>query len=74
LVIDPEILGDRREFAKNVSALSARVKATKKLMGVEEILMPGERGDRLTKQRKEESTIEIEDNLYHALQKAAQDT
>ena len=36
--------------------------------------MSGERGDRLTKQRKEESTIEIEDNLYHALQKAAQDT
>lgn len=71
-VIDPEMLTDRKEFAKNVSALATHVKATKKLPGVKEILLPGERGDRLTKKRKAEGTIEIEDNLYHALQQAAQ--
>ncbi|MEK7544120.1 MAG: Ldh family oxidoreductase [Patescibacteria group bacterium] len=70
-VIDPEMLGDRKEFAKNVSALAVRVKATKKLPGVTEILMPGERGDKLTKQHKTEGTIDIEDNLYHALEEAA---
>lgn len=71
-VIDPEMLTDRKEFAKNVSALAARVKATKKLPGVKEILLPGERGDLLTKKRVSEGTIDIEDNLYHALQQAAQ--
>lgn len=71
IAIDPEILTDRTEFVKNVSALAARVKATKKLPGVIEILLPGQRGDRLTKKRREESVIDIEDNLYHALQSAA---
>lgn len=70
-VIDPEILTDRKEFARNVSALAARVKATKKLPGVMEILLPSERGDRLAKKRKGDGTIDIEDNLYRALQKAA---
>lgn len=72
IVIDPEMLTDRKEFARNVSALAARVKATKKLPGVTEIFMPGERGDRLTKKRKGDGTIDIEDNLYHSLQIAAQ--
>lgn len=71
-VIDPEMLGDRKEFAKNISALATRVKATKKLPGVKEILLPGERGDKLTKSRLASGTIDIEDNLYHALQQAAQ--
>ncbi len=70
-VIDPEMLTDRKEFAKNVSALAARVKATKKLPEVSEILMPGERGDLLTKKRLSDGTIDIEDNLYHALVEAA---
>lgn len=71
-VIDPEMLGDRKEFAKNVSALAARVKVTKKLPGVTEILLPGERGDRITKKRMNQRTIDIEDNLYRALQQAAE--
>lgn len=71
-VIDPEILTDRKEFAKNVSALAERVKATKKLPGVTEILLPGERGNKLTKKRLKSGEIEIEDNLYHALQQAAE--
>ncbi|MBI5620694.1 Ldh family oxidoreductase [Candidatus Gottesmanbacteria bacterium] len=70
-VIDPEMLTDRTEFAKNVTALAARVKTTKKLPGVSDVLMPGERGDLLTKKRMSEGAIDIEDNLYHALQNAA---
>jgi len=49
------------------------VKATEKLPDVAEILLPGERGDKLTKERLSQGTIDIEDNLYHALQKAAQE-
>lgn len=71
--IDPEMLTDRKEFARNVSALAARVKTTKKLPGVTEILLPGERGDKLTKSRLASGTIDIEDNLYRALQQAAQE-
>ncbi len=71
IAIDPEMLTDRKAFAHNVAALAAKVKATKKLPGVKEILLPGERGDRLAKKRKQEGVIEIEDNLYHALQQAA---
>ncbi|MBI3956104.1 Ldh family oxidoreductase [Candidatus Gottesmanbacteria bacterium] len=71
IAIDPEILTDRKEFAKNVSTLIAHVKKTKKLPGVKEIFMPGERGDRITKQRLHSGEIEIEDNLYHELKKTA---
>ncbi len=71
IAIDPEILTDRKAFAKNVAALAAKVTVTKKLPGVKEILLPGQRGDQLTKKRKAAGMIDIEDNLYHALQQAA---
>lgn len=70
-VIDPELLTDRVEFAKQVSQMVKKVKSTKKLPGVEEILVPGERGNRLTKQRLDAQEIEIEDNLYKELKNAA---
>lgn len=72
IAMDPELLIDREQFAKNVSRLAARVKETKKLPGVEEILLPGERGNRLTKSRRSSGEIEIEDNLYRELQKIAE--
>lgn len=67
--IDPGLLIDKEEFKKNVSQLVEKVKSAKKLPGVEEILVPGERGDRLTQQRLESEEIEIEDNLYTELKK-----
>ena len=67
IVIDPELLTDREEFKKNVAALGQKVKNTKKLPGVQKIYLPGERGNNLTKQRIDNNTIEIEDNLYRQL-------
>ena len=68
-----EKLADYKEqFKKNVSVMAQKVKATKKLLGVKEIFVPGERGDRLTKERMASGTIDIEDNLYHELQKVTQ--
>ncbi|MBU1326954.1 hypothetical protein KKC61_02325 [Patescibacteria group bacterium] len=46
-----------------------RCKSTKKLPGVTEIMLPSERGNRLTRQRLESGEIEIEDNLYNELKK-----
>lgn len=71
MALDPSLLVEPDEFKKNISALAARVKQIKKLPGVQEILLPGERGDRLTNERLASGEIDIEDNLYHELQKVA---
>jgi LDH2 family malate/lactate/ureidoglycolate dehydrogenase len=69
--LDPEILGDREEFIRNASKIIARVKGTKKLPGVEEIFVPGERGSRRARQHRESGMIEIEDNLLEELRSVA---
>jgi L-2-hydroxycarboxylate dehydrogenase (NAD+) len=71
LAIDPDLFGDREAFIHNVSILIERVKATKKLPGVEEIFVPGERGNRQAAEIQASGTIELEDNLLEALRQAA---
>ena len=71
LAFDPELLGNRDGFIDSVTTLIQKVKATKKLPGVTEIFVPGERGNRLTNQAIESGTIEIEENLLEGLRKAA---
>ncbi|MDQ3098219.1 MAG: Ldh family oxidoreductase [bacterium] len=68
-VLDPELLTDAEEFKKNVTLMKERVKATKKLPGVEEIFVPGERGDRLAQSRIDAGEMEIEDSLVVELKK-----
>jgi L-2-hydroxycarboxylate dehydrogenase (NAD+) len=67
--IDPELLTDRHDFTKNVSAIVSKVKSTKKLQGVEEIFVPGEKENRLVRERLETGLIDVEDNLLAALRK-----
>ncbi len=43
--IDPELLTDREAFKKEVTAMITKVKGTKKLPGVTDIFVPGERGN-----------------------------
>ncbi len=69
--IDPGILGDRDEFVRNVVLLCRKVKGSRKLPGVEEIFLPGERGSLLARQRLARDEIEVEDNLLAALRKIA---
>jgi LDH2 family malate/lactate/ureidoglycolate dehydrogenase len=71
LAIDPDLLGDRDEFISNVTTLIGEVKATAKLPGVDEIFVPGERGNRQVSRIRESGTIEIEDNLLEELKKVA---
>ena len=71
MVLDPEMLVDKKTFMDNVEAMQKRLKTVKKLPGVKKIILPSERGDKLTKQRLASGEIEIEDNLYKKLQEAA---
>lgn len=69
--IDPELLGDREEFAKKATQLVETVKSAKKLPGVTEIYLPGEKGNAVTKKHVTEGMIEVEDNLLQQLKAAA---
>jgi L-2-hydroxycarboxylate dehydrogenase (NAD+) len=71
LAIDPDLFGDRDEFISNVTTLVENVKATKKLPGIDEIFVPGERGNRHSARIKKSGTIDIEENLLEELRKVA---
>lgn len=70
IAIDPELLADRDTFETRVSAFVERIKGAHKLEGVEEILVPGERGDRLLEQAEKSGMVEIDGALWTALQQA----
>jgi LDH2 family malate/lactate/ureidoglycolate dehydrogenase len=72
VVIDPELLGDRETFAQRIGELAAKVKATQRLPGVDEILIPGERGNRILEAVLAADAIDVEDKLWAALQEKAQ--
>lgn len=72
IAIDPEILGGLQAVKEGVTQMIEKVKATKKLPGVKEILVPSERGDKMTRESLNSGEIEIEDNLYSELKKVAE--
>lgn len=63
MAINPNIFLDESEFKKNVSLMVSKIKSSRKLNGVNEILVPGERGNRLTNERLSSGEIEVEENL-----------
>ena len=70
--IDPELLAeDLASFQAGVSDLLARVKRLKRLPGVDEILTPGERGDRVYAELMAAGAIEIDDGVWRELREAA---
>jgi L-2-hydroxycarboxylate dehydrogenase (NAD+) len=74
LVVDPDILGGRETFLDGVKKIVAKTKKARRLPDVEEILVPGERGARQSRQVIASGEIEIEENLFEQLKKAAQAT
>ena len=72
LALDPELFGGLKSVRRGVTQMIEKTKSARKLQGVEEIFVPGERGNRLTKKAITSGKIDIEENLYHALQKVAQ--
>lgn len=67
MAIDPNLLNDAPQFKAESSRIVEKVKSAKKLPGVDEILIPGERGNTFYREVMDSGVIEIEDNLYKAL-------
>jgi len=72
LAIDPELLADDLDaFRDGVSDLLDRVKRLKKLPGVDEILIPGERGDRVQDQILAAGALELDERVWRELNEVA---
>jgi LDH2 family malate/lactate/ureidoglycolate dehydrogenase len=67
MAIDPECFRSTEAFRKEVSDMASTIKRSRKLEGVDEIFVPGERGNLRTAQVLSSGEIDIEDNLLAAL-------
>jgi L-2-hydroxycarboxylate dehydrogenase (NAD+) len=72
IVFDPELLVDKDLFKKQVSDLIRQVSNCKRVPGITEIYVPGQRGDNVAQEAIRAGEIEIEDNLYAELQREAE--
>jgi len=71
LAFHPSLLTDAGDFAARVGTITANVKGARRLPDVDEILIPGERGNRLMARALADDALEIDDALWSALQRAA---
>ncbi len=71
VVFDPELFDGSEATESGVSELVQKAKSARTLPGVDEVLAPSERGDRLAAERLAAGELEVEDNLWKELQKAA---
>lgn len=69
---DPGLLVEAETFKAQMSELVERVKNSRKLPGVDEIMVAGERGNQLLKAMLAAGEVEIEDNLWNALKKVTE--
>ncbi len=67
IAINPNIFAPSEEFKGNISKMITKIKSARKLEGVNEILVPGERTNKISKENLKNENIEIEDNLWNAL-------
>lgn len=74
IAIDPEAMIGRQRFVEETTKMTAAIRQAKKLPGVEEVLVPGERGDRMRARILHSGEIEVEDNLMRSLQKFLEDS
>ena len=67
IAVDPESMIGMRRFTQEISKIKAAMKKAKKLEGVDEVFVPGERGDRVRSEILDGGEIEVEDNLLNSL-------
>jgi LDH2 family malate/lactate/ureidoglycolate dehydrogenase len=68
IAIDPaEFSGTLEEFQVNAMVMCDRVKNAKRLAGVSEIMLPGERGDEVEARNIERGSVEISEKVYEKL-------
>ncbi|MFZ2152493.1 MAG: Ldh family oxidoreductase [Microgenomates group bacterium] len=71
IAIDPSLFTPTDEFKNRVADVATKIKSARKINGVDDILLPGERGTQLQKQNIDNDELEIGDNLLAELQKVA---
>jgi LDH2 family malate/lactate/ureidoglycolate dehydrogenase len=69
IAINPDALTGMKRFIDEVEKMKKSMKDAKKLEGVDEIMIPGERGDQIRAAILESGEIEVEDNLLAELKK-----
>jgi len=67
IAIDPEAMIGTRRFVEETTKMTEAIRRAKKLEGVEEVMVPGERGDRIRSRVLESNEMEVEDNLLNSL-------
>ena len=69
IAIDPKALVGTKRFIEETTKMAKAIKKAKKLPGVKEIFVPGERGDKTRKKILAAGEIEVENNLLSELKK-----
>jgi len=68
IAINPEAMIGMQKFIEETTKMTKAIKQAKKLGGVEEVMVPGERGDKIRSKILDSNEIEVEDNLLKNLQ------
>lgn len=71
IAINPDTLAGTDYLLSEVTKIKTAMKKAKRLPGFDEIMVPGERGDKIMKQIIDSGEIEVEDNLLKELRKFA---
>jgi LDH2 family malate/lactate/ureidoglycolate dehydrogenase len=74
IAFDPNEFGSLERFQENVRIMCERVKNAKKLPGITEISLPGERSERIYDRNIELGTVELSCDLYDKLVNIATNT
>jgi len=67
IAINPEAMIGMQKFIEETTKMIMATKQAKKLEGVEEVMVPGERGDKIRSKIIDSDEIEVEDNLLNSL-------
>ncbi len=67
IAINPDAMIGMQRFIEETTKMTEAIKQAKRLEGVEEVLIPGERGDKIRSQRLDCDEIDVEDNLLNSL-------
>eukprot|EP00191_Tetraselmis_sp_GSL018_P003381 CAMPEP_0177610046 /NCGR_PEP_ID=MMETSP0419_2-20121207/19517_1 /TAXON_ID=582737 /ORGANISM="Tetraselmis sp., Strain GSL018" /LENGTH=812 /DNA_ID=CAMNT_0019105219 /DNA_START=292 /DNA_END=2727 /DNA_ORIENTATION=- len=71
VAVDPGLLGDPAAFRSRVDAVLRRVKSAATVPGVDEVILPGERGDKIMEECLRTGMITVEANLLRDLRAVA---
>jgi len=74
IALDPGIFIQRSQFLEGVQRLFDTIRALPRMSGFQEILIPGERGDRCAAAVEHRSAIELSDEVYSELSAIASKT